>query len=444
MTSLADIAAVRRTGPLIDASASHADLIDMIRRAGIETGDDAFHFRTGSATEAAAWLLGGAHANALGDGLGSAPAKTPDLPHLFGLNRLLGFRGQQAKYDAIIPSQFRRSEDEQILHLRAGAWFSTAISAWHNSSFRYSDGQLDTFGVERATATGIAQHYGLVTDFVDWTWDPLVAMIFALAGAKPGDLVSVFIRPFGPGSRPHEAYNVFLPPSFAVRAWRQRGFFSWQPVAPQYFDDLGVRLIDGAFNKERSRAASHHRVSFPATAEDIAWAKPRLDALYNEEFGQLLELVDWSLKAAANSHRSPRSLMWRDRNFIAECERLKIDPPTLFTTSPPATATRENIPEMMDYMEMMALRQRPRGGLAYHKPALLTALVALPRKSFANVASSDAATRDKRSVALLPDPVRLDRLRDEVQSFDPAQDLLAPSDTYFVDAHEFSGTIPTE
>ncbi|MGA7805784.1 FRG domain-containing protein [Bradyrhizobium sp.] len=359
------------------------------------------------------------------------------MPQLFGLNRLLGFRGQQAKYDTIIPTLFRKSEDVQKLHLRARGWFSTAISAWHNSSFRYADEQFDQLGVERETATGIAQHYGLATDFVDWTWDPLVAMVFAVAEAVPGDLVSVFIRPFGPASRPHEAYNVFLPPSFARRAWRQHGFFSWQPVAPQFFDDASVRMIDGGLNRKRSRAASHHRVSFPVTAEDIAWAKPQLDALYEEEFEQLLALVSWCLTAAAdNSDRTPWSVTWHDRDFIAECDRRKLEPPTLFTTSPPASATRENIPEMMDYLEIMALRQRPSGSLAYHKPALLTALVALPRKSFPKVRESNAAALDSRAVTLPPDPTRLVRWSDDVRAFDPAQDLLTPSDEYFVDRLE--------
>lgn len=440
MIGLADIAAVRRIGPLI-APTNRPDLLDLIRDASVETSGGLFHFQAESAAAAAAWLLRGTHTNALGHALRGDSPKAPDLQQLFGLNRLLGFRGQRAAYDTIIPSLFRRSEDEQKRHLRARGWFSAAISAWHNSNFRYTDGQLDEFGVERETATGIAQHYGLATDFVDWTWDPLVAMIFAVAGSEPGDRVSVFIRPFGPSSRPHEAYNVFLPPSFAGRAWRQRGFFSWQPVAPQYFDDPSMRVIDGGRNQQRSRAANHHRISFPVTDHDIAWANPRLEGLYREEFGQLFDLVNWCLKSAAISERTPWSTIWTDRDFVAECDRQKLEPPTLFTTPAPIVATRENVPVMLDYLEMMALRQRPSGGLAYHKPALLTALVAFPRKSFPKAGRSAVLPQDPRAAAFPPDPLRVSRWAEEVETFDPAQDLATPSDSYFVEApHDHPAT----
>lgn len=219
-------------------------------------------------------------------------------------------------------------------------------------------------------------------------------MMFAVAGSQPDDLVSVVIRPFGPGGRPQEAYNVFLPPSFAGRAWRQRGFFSWQPVEPQSCDDPSVRVIDGRRNQYRSRAADHHRITFSVTLHDIAWANLRLQSLYREEFGQLLDFVSWCLKSAGISERTPWSTIWNDRDFVAECHRQRLEPPTVFTSPAPAVATRENVPEMLDYLGIMALRRRPSGGLAYHGPALLTALCALPRKSFPKGRRRDVMPQD--------------------------------------------------
>jgi hypothetical protein len=289
-------------------------------------------------------------------------------------------------------------------------------------------------GVERESATGVAQHYGIATDLVDWTWDPLVAVTFAISVSSPGEMASVFIRPFGPSNEPHKAYNVFLPPSLAGRVWRQRGFFSWQPVIPQHFDSPEMRMIDGGYARYRSQASNHYRVSFPVQSEDIDWAKPNLTALYREDFWQLLDLVDWCLDAAATIEYTPRYVGWREGDFITECDRLMLQPPKLFTMPPPDTAIRENVAEMMDYLEMMALRRRPIGGrLAYHKPALQTALVAFPRKSFPMVKVSDAAIRDERAAVLPPNPLRLSRWSEELEKFDPEQDLRAPSDAFFVE-----------
>jgi hypothetical protein len=159
------------------------------------------------------------------------------------------------------------------------------------------------------------------------------------------------------------------------------------------------------------------------------------DIALRDDFGQLLDLVDWCLKTAFSVKHVPRYVAWLKDDFIAECGRLKLQPPTLFTTLPPDTATRENVAEMMDYLEMVALRRRPIGGrLAYHKPALQTALVAFPRKSFPLAKVSDAATRDERAAILSPNPARRFRWKEELQKFDPAQDLRTPLDAFFVEA----------
>lgn len=435
MLCLSDIATVKRTGPLIEASTNYSEVLDAIGSAAIEVTEDKLHFRARSASEAAAWLIRGAHDNALGPDLRAMHPGTVRLQHFFGLNRLLGFRGQNTKYNTIIPSIFRKSHADRIIHGRARDWFATAINAWHNSYFRYANGKIELLGIEQEVATGVAQHYGIATSFVDWTWDPLVAMAFAVSGSSPGEFTSIFIRPFGPSSRPEQRYDVFLPPSFAGRIWQQRGFFSWQPVAPEYFDISQISVLEGGYARYLSKSDNYFRISFPVASEDVDWAMPQLSKLYCDDFVQLLELSSWCLKAAAVVEDISPYRTWDKDKFIRECERLKLQPPTLFTTPPSDAVTGENVVEMMDYFEMMALRCRPVGGrLAYHKPALQTALVAIPELSFPLVGNSNAASKDRRAAVFPPSPLLQLRWGEDIRKFDPAQDLRSPSDEFFVDA----------
>lgn len=78
---------------------------------------------------------------------GQLTQRCPNSSNCLGSTDPLGFRGQRAEFDTIVPTLFRRSEDEQKRHLRARGWFSVAISASHNSNFRYTDDLLDKFGV---------------------------------------------------------------------------------------------------------------------------------------------------------------------------------------------------------------------------------------------------------------------------------------------------------
>ena len=128
-------------------------------------------------------------------------------------------------------------------------------------------------------------------------------------------------------------------------------------------------------------------------------------------------------------------MRWVNELAPAECERLKLQPPTLFATPAPAIVTGENTTEMMDYLDIMSVRRRSFAGhFAYHKPALQTALFALLKKSFHKVQVSDPMTRDARAAVLSPDPIRRFRWMAEVAMFEPVKDLRVPSDTLFVDS----------
>ena len=70
------------------------------------------------------------------------------------------------------------------------------------------------------------------------------------------------------------------------------------------------------------------------------------------------------------------------RDFAAACERHGLDLPDVFRFPPDAALARENVAEIMDYIEFVALRRHPESReLAYYVPALLEVTLGLPWRS---------------------------------------------------------------
>ena len=214
---LAEIRKVARIGSLVDAQANSAEFLAELGQEALRVEQRDVEFVAATATSAAAWLLELANVNALGEALHRPRWEPPARDCFrFSSNCLIGFRGQRAEYRTIIPSIYRKSEPEQTLRNSARVAFHAALSAWHNTYFRYADSTLHDFGgVELWAAIGAAQHYGLGTFLIDWTWDPLVAIAFALEGLSPGETGAVYLCNWDPLER--SAHTVNLAPPFLKR-----------------------------------------------------------------------------------------------------------------------------------------------------------------------------------------------------------------------------------
>jgi hypothetical protein len=192
---LQDLENISRVGPILSEH-NHLDVFEFCVSALPQiTSADGIAFSAPSAIAAAVWLLDCAHFNALGPSYGAVNKEKP-----FFKNRLLGYRGQSAKYTTLVPSLHRRPPAEQALHNHAFSWFHLAITAWESAHFKYLSNPSFMSGIEYESAIGAAQHYGLGTYLTDWSWDPLVALAFAINGSSVGDRVTVLLRDFGDDS----------------------------------------------------------------------------------------------------------------------------------------------------------------------------------------------------------------------------------------------------
>ncbi len=241
---------------------------------------------------------------------------------------------------------------------------------------------FDNGGVEHESAMGVAQHYQLPTFLVDWTWNPFVALAFAMSDLRDGEEGVVFLRDFGDGTNPTSDYNVLLPPSFAKRAWRQRAFFSWHPVAPEDWDNPVVQRIAGDIPRHNAMPNNYYHIKFRATESDIKWAKQSYAGLMKEDLPGLGCLAKWCLEAArkgANGPLHPNVLSLDD--FQKWCNRCNLNLPEFVVTNREVEVT-ENFALMMDYIDEMSVRRNPSNGtIGYFIPSVLTACVGMPWNS---------------------------------------------------------------
>ena len=383
------LAELRGIGPLFSDRLTTKELFGLVDQAGAVRWDGISGVAE-SSRAAAAWLLCASNANAFGrvEQHGFSP---------LGKGRLWGYRGQKGSYKTILPRLHRLPVKDRAECERAFTWFYAAISAWHNSYFRYRNDHVDDGGLERDTALGVAQHYELPTFLVDWTWDPIVAMAFAIANLKPGKHGVVFIRDFGDGREPTRSYNVLLPATFAERPWRQRAFFSWHPVPPESFGDLVVRAIDGGLSEALADVKQYRRLTFPACEQDIKWAEEYRTVLMRDQASWIGELAEWSRNVArrgANGPIHPQVLNMED--LQARCRASGLEMPRFDVKMHNISAT-ENVSLTMDYLDQMAIRRDQRDGrIKYYIPFLLTACAGMPQHSWVN-SPTDQAFGDPRA-----------------------------------------------
>src|SRR5688572_7171072 len=157
-----------------------------------QIGEQVWH--APSTPSAAAWLLCAIAASYEVDGNPSGTIPKWDA------SLMLGFRGQFARFERLVPSYCRLKPADREHYERALQWYIAAVNLIVVRDYRYFVRSIPKLHLDFSDAAMIAQHYEMPTVFVDWTWDPLVAMVFGAYALPVGEQASVIISVHEPGT----------------------------------------------------------------------------------------------------------------------------------------------------------------------------------------------------------------------------------------------------
>jgi hypothetical protein len=353
----------RRQGNLLEeAGLSYLDKLSAsVKRIGEE------EYWAPDLASAASWLLRLAHQNA-----DFASEQTDQPPRLLPRPQLLAFRGQPAKYSLLSPSVSRIPPELRKRNQMAIGWMHVGLQLWADKKYCFVAHEdlwngdhhyhLDSLG----DVQPVAQHYGLGTNLIDWTWDPLTAICFAshrlnLDGRDPLEHNGrVCIRTVHPESKE----QAMLPPSFALRIWRQRGLFQHQPD-PADIAMIVAQLGDlGRLAAARQQVRSYPSISFKCTDNEQRIAKQIIESLLQEK-DPLFAIARWAQGVAEIFSEFPSRSLVFSPDFESMEDKLPAESVREFTR---IVDSSENLAEdpvlMTEYVDSVSLRQTV-GGKRY-------------------------------------------------------------------------------
>lgn len=246
-----------------------------------------------SPAEAAAWLALLWHYNASLD-----KERIPSEWLGFPENKLLSFRGQPAQYSSLTPSRWRLQEQQRHLHENALNWLHLGSQLLIDSGFRWVNPRSSPFFIDRRDSEAIAQHYGIGTHLIDWTWDPFVALAFAIQASKKSKSCDksalIAIRTISKESND----QLILPPTFAQRVWKQAGLFQWHHCPSEELNSpsltsLGIQHHGAA----RSTLECYPRIKFPVDSDATDWADSRYNEIMSDD-SPFKALARWAISSS--------------------------------------------------------------------------------------------------------------------------------------------------
>ena len=213
------------------------------------------------------------------------------------------------------------------------------------------------FGIDPRDSLAIAQHYGIGTTLIDWTWDPFVALAFAIQGIHARktyeDVAVVAIRRLSKDLKD----QVILPPTAARRVWKQAGLFQRHSCPAEALIDpsfaaLGIQHLVVA----RGLVESYPRITFPVDPSSGEWAANKYEEMMSDE-SPFPQLVRWSYQAAEHLDDEVETTLGL---FPMEFERVLassgLPKPLPLETGAPHVS--EDLESVQPYAEKVALRSR--------------------------------------------------------------------------------------
>jgi hypothetical protein len=384
--SLESIYATERIGLLLTRQGElHVDLGLVEAAAEIQKLRDApFKFEAPSATTAAAWLLC-MSGRVYGQDITGFQTLLPE--NIGWENISVSFRGQAERYDSFVPTwcRGRLSLEDQTFEKDRISWLWLALQLFHDRSFRYdprNKNETPQFWVGLQETLIVAQHHELRSCFLDWTFDPLVALTFAAYGLKVGERATVFIQ----GATNSWA---ILPPTFLRRLWGQSGFVEELPCSSD-----AQQRASGECKHDFHHASRYHAITFTvANEEELDFFKRHYASLMNTP-PYIDRLIEWS-RDQAKTRGFADHVGWRMGSVAKieeELKRLGVDPESV----PVQGVVQEDVEQILNVFRQRALR--------VHQGAIQWSVYALGRCVDAISTDASIKSMDRDYIDALEDP----------------------------------------
>lgn len=225
------------------------------------------------------------------------------------------FRGQANSEWPIVASLFRQGVDAEAERKRANVFCRLlAAISWNTSLSMHPYSRTNIYlRVSPRAYLATAQHYGIKTNLVDFTFDPDIAVKFATINAPPGAryssvfVVNVTGNAIGP-------IAVLLPPPMTERIYAQRGLFIPVDSAADLarLNVLEVRFPCADHNVEFEVQREHGSLGLYPSEENLRPAMALADRLVveTEVSNDKFDLLAQSLKSSMSQTLLDPDTQW--------------------------------------------------------------------------------------------------------------------------------------